>query len=148
MGYEPKKWWTVIVDILPCVSFSTEILQSTRQYSAALILMIFFASFVNCYWQNRTAAGSRPRESPPGPCWWVRRAMLWGRSTREYHYPKLGVMAAVLPRTVADLLDRSPIQLSGWVLACRLPARPVRNVILFLIFLSNFWHIGTVKCHL
>ena len=38
-------------------------------------------------------------------------------------------MAAVLPRTVADLLDRSPIQLSGWVLARRLPARPVRNVI-------------------
>ena len=38
-------------------------------------------------------------------------------------------MAAVLPRTVADRLARSPIQLSGWVLARRLPARPVRNVI-------------------
>ena len=35
----------------------------------------------------------------------------------------------VYKRQVADLLDRSPIQLSGWVLACRLPARPVRNVI-------------------
>lgn len=38
-------------------------------------------------------------------------------------------MAAVLPRTVADRLARSPIQLSGWVLARRLPARSVRNVI-------------------
>ena len=38
-------------------------------------------------------------------------------------------MAAVLPRTVADRLARSPIQLSGWDLARRLPARPVQNVI-------------------
>ena len=38
-------------------------------------------------------------------------------------------MAAVLPRTVTDWLARSPVQLSGWVLARRLPARPARNVI-------------------
>lgn len=44
-------------------------------------------------------------------------------------YPKLGVMATVLPRTVTDWLARSPVQLSGWVLARRLPARPARNVI-------------------
>ena len=38
-------------------------------------------------------------------------------------------MATVLPRTVTDWLARSPVQLSGWVLARRLPARPARNVI-------------------
>ena len=36
--------------------------------------------------RNRMAAGAAPREFHPGPCLWVRRAMLCGRSTREYHY--------------------------------------------------------------
>jgi len=37
--------------------------------------------------ENEWLLAAAPRESHPGPCWWVRRAMLWGRSTRESHYP-------------------------------------------------------------
>jgi len=54
------------------------------------------------------AAGNGPRESHPGPCWWVRRAMLWGRSTREYHYPERRSWPSMMPHTDANWLNRSP----------------------------------------